>query len=173
MKYITLVCEKCGKKFDRQLKEYKRCKQKGFAIACNRSCGTALRNKKHSKGNPDNLLRGHPLDDLSPFRFIFGQIKNKSKKRGKDFSLTLVDLKEQWDKQKGVCPYTGYSLKFPCLSTHYVKRESNPYFASLDRIDSSKGYSKDNIEFVCVAVNYAKNGFTRSQMLEFFKQIHV
>lgn len=43
--------------------------------------------------------------------------------------------------------------------------------ASLDRIDSSKGYIKGNVEFVCYAINLAKNSFTRDEMKEFLKEV--
>lgn len=49
--------------------------------------------------------------------------------------------------------------------------EHSPYQASLDRIDSSKGYIEGNVEFVCLAVNYAKNGFSKEQMIEFFGKV--
>jgi hypothetical protein len=43
--------------------------------------------------------------------------------------------------------------------------------ASLDRIDSSKGYIEGNIEFVCLAINYAKNGFSKEETQNFIKMI--
>jgi hypothetical protein len=40
----------------------------------------------------------------------------------------------------------------------YTKIEKNPiYTASLDRIDSSKGYIKGNIRWVSRAINWMKN----------------
>lgn len=166
---VLLICENedCKKQFTRNRSEYNRCKRKGFAVSCSRSCGAVLRNRKHAKGNILNL-RVSTTDKFSPFRFIFNQIKNKSKIRGITFTITLTDLINQWDKQQGRCSYSNYQLQFPSNSTVYKKRESNPYFASLDRIDSSKGYEPDNIEFVCVVVNFAKNRFSRDQMVEFF-----
>jgi hypothetical protein len=45
----------------------------------------------------------------------------------------------------------------------------HPQLASLDRIDSSKGYIKGNIQFVSVIANYAKNEMTHDEMLYFCK----
>lgn len=45
------------------------------------------------------------------------------------------------------------------------------YLASLDRIDSSKGYTKDNVQWTSVSINHAKNGMSHSQMVEFIKLI--
>jgi hypothetical protein len=61
-----------------------------------------------------------------------------------------------------VCPYTGKKMS--------LGKETSPYSASLDRIDSSKGYMKGNVEFVCLAVNLAKQSFSREQMMTFFQE---
>lgn len=79
-------------------------------------------------------------------------------------------LKELWDNQNGICPYTGIKMLLPKTSTdffHSLKK------ASLDRIDSKKGYIKGNVEFVCSAINLAKNSFTREEMKEFLSEIVV
>jgi hypothetical protein len=39
--------------------------------------------------------------------------------------------------------------------------------ASVDRIDSSKGYTKDNIQFVCFMANIAKNKFSCDELINF------
>jgi hypothetical protein len=72
----------------------------------------------------------------------------------------LEDLKAQWDKQRGICPYSG--------KTMVLERRSLMHQASLDRIDSNKGYEIGNIQFVCLIMQYAKNGFSDAQVKEFF-----
>ena len=42
--------------------------------------------------------------------------------------------------------------------------------ASLDRIDSSKGYVEGNVEFVCCAINLAKNDFCKEAVVDFLNQ---
>lgn len=42
--------------------------------------------------------------------------------------------------------------------------------ASLDRIDSSKGYIEGNVEFVCSAINLAKNNFSKEAMVSFLQE---
>ena len=37
---------------------------------------------------------------------------------------------------------------------------------SVDRINSSKGYVKDNIQFISIAMNHLKNNMTHEQMIE-------
>lgn len=43
--------------------------------------------------------------------------------------------------------------------------------ASVDRIDSSKGYEKDNIQYVSRNINYAKGILSHQQMLDFINLI--
>jgi hypothetical protein len=169
---INLKCENCGREFERELSEFNRCRRKGFAVSCGRTCGAVLRNQKHSKGNLSNFkgLKRKP-DEFSPFRFLLNACKSKAKQRKINFNLSLEDIISQWTFQNGKCAYTNFELKFPSESTQYKKRPPNPLFASIDRIDSSKGYTKDNVEFVCISVNYAKNGFSKEQMISFFNKI--
>ena len=85
-------------------------------------------------------------------------------------NIDIVYLKELWNKQNGICPYTGIKMILP-KNTKENQSIHSPKKASLDRIDSSKEYTKENVEFVCCSVNYAKNSFTREEMKEFFEEI--
>lgn len=78
-------------------------------------------------------------------------------------------LLEVWNQQEGICPYTGVKLE---LKKHRNRGEKIPYQASVDRIDSSKGYVRGNIEFVSLIANYAKNSWDRQTVLDFIKTAH-
>lgn len=68
--------------------------------------------------------------------------------------------------QEGKCRYLGIPLILPY--TNYSHDKSNPiYVASLDRIDSSKGYIPGNIQFISMLLNFAKNKFEEKIILEF------
>ena len=84
-------------------------------------------------------------------------------------NITPEYLKEIWEKQNGVCPYTGIKMLLPESSSKYHKIKSLKK-ASLDRIDSSVGYRCGNVEFVCYAVNLGKNNHTKSEMEEFVRE---
>jgi hypothetical protein len=54
----------------------------------------------------------------------------------------------------------------------YGKIKKDPITsASLDRIDSSKGYIKGNIQWVSRAVNYMKNDMSENDLLRIFDLI--
>jgi hypothetical protein len=95
--------------------------------------------------------------DYSPFKTML----SRAKQRKKRFSLTLHDLYDQWQSQKGICPYTGWLLKLPKANEKLPK---TPDRASLDRIDSSLGYTPDNIQFVSLAIQYAKHNWSQSDV---------
>ena len=48
----------------------------------------------------------------------------------------------------------------------YRTQTVNPYNISVDRIDSSSGYTKDNIQLVTVAVNHMKWNMNEETFLE-------
>lgn len=98
------------------------------------------------------------LDEFSPFKQIFQNCKKNAKKKELEFGLDLLFLKKLWEDQNGQCAYTKKQMTF---GKHL------PTDMSLDRIDSEKGYIKGNVEWVCLFVNYGKNGFTKEQIVEF------
>ena len=56
-----------------------------------------------------------------------------------------------------------------CLSKKSI--EKSPNRASLDRIDSAKGYIKGNIQFVSLIVQYAKNDWNGKVIFEFAQAV--
>lgn len=102
------------------------------------------------------------------FKYLLRKIQSNSSR--KDCFLKIEDLKDIWEKQKGICPYTKIKLNLPVSSSN-----PNPYIsylmASVDRIDSKKPYIKENIQFVSRNINYAKNSLTHEQMLNFIDMI--
>ena len=108
-------------------------------------------------------------DKYSVFRKHFNRTKERNKKKNSSKQaskiLTLQDIKDQWEKQDGKCAYTGVQM------THVGKNKKSPRQASLDRIDSSKGYEKHNVQFVCLAINLAKLDFSDKDFREFLKDI--
>ena len=99
------------------------------------------------------------------FKYLLKCIKNKNR-INKKCNISLEDLEEVWKKQNGRCAYTKLQL---ILVTHSNPRKDIPKWklASVDRIDSSKGYEKDNIQFVSRTLNYAKNDMKHEEMIKF------
>lgn len=86
--------------------------------------------------------------------------------RNIDVSVTQQDISEIYDKQKGKCALTGIPIR---LSPFSKDRSSND--ASLDRIDNSKGYSKENLRWIHKDVNLMKNHFSDDRFKEVCKLV--
>lgn len=109
----------------------------------------------------------HPKENRE-FRVMFNSLKHGNNR--KECEITIEELKNVWEKQNGVCPYTKIKLTLPISSSN-----PNPdicyKMASVDRIDSSKNYTKDNIQFVSRNINYAKSNMSHESMMDFMKLI--
>lgn len=143
--FVQLTCVKCQASFSKEKKEYDRqVKRKGNCnFFCNRQCAGFLQESKPG----------------AHFQFILKACLASAKRKNLEFNLTKEYLKSLWEKQSGKCAYTGIQLEPP---TH--KYLQSPRKGSLDRIDSSKGYIKGNVEYVCVFVNLGKNGFSKESV---------
>lgn len=84
-------------------------------------------------------------------------IKNAKSRKEYLVSIDALYLQKVYENQKGLCAYT----KLPLLA---VGNQLNTM--SLDRIDSSKDYTEDNIQLVCVAINKMKLDMTEDRFIE-------
>ena len=90
------------------------------------------------------------------------QYANRAIRKGLEYDLTMDWLKDQLDK--GCCAATGIKFKL------YPKSSVlNPFLPSIDRIDSSRGYTKDNCQVVIVGFNTLKSDNTNEEILQFCK----
>ena len=172
MNTTKVQCATCHKFFDKPTNQYNRTERQGKRHFCSRSCSSTSNIdvlKPYWKFNKDKLIHKGPQDEYSPFRWHLRNIRRHCKQKNKEFAITLQDLKEQWDKQNGICIYTGLQM----INSPYVMNHQERAFnrASVDRIDSSKGYTKDNIHFVTMMANLAKNSWTEQQLLDFCKLV--
>tara|TARA_Y100000310_G_scaffold28972_1_gene27544 strand:- start:636 stop:1178 length:543 start_codon:yes stop_codon:yes gene_type:complete len=176
MKTISLECSSCGKSFERVLKEYRRTNVKGGRKPyCSLKC-SGKENYEHlkdtwwtSENNPRG--RGSCKDEYSPYREHMRRINNRVKDRGREVDVDKEYLKEVFEAQKGVCVYSGVKLEQPLSYTRQspVTKTSHLTTASVDRIDSSKGYIKGNVQFISIVCNHAKNGMSDKQMREWIE----
>lgn len=153
---IQLICEKCGKYFDRSKSEHDRNTRKGRKVFCSNKCSGNINKIPPEKSNRDAsyLNPANRQDEYSPFRF---HLRNAKRRIKKECDLTLAYLKELWEEQEGKCPFTGWSLKNMPNLTRENQLPLTPDRASLDRKDPSKGYTQGNVQFVSVMAQYAKH----------------
>ncbi len=73
-----------------------------------------------------------------------------SKHRGFENKLTVNDINEIYENQKGLC----FWFKVPLIPSHNSKHPQQP---SIDRLDRNKGYTKDNVVLTCYSANIGRN----------------
>ena len=96
----------------------------------------------------------------------WGNVRRGAKQRGHEFNLSIEEAWNLFKKQSGKCALSGVDLKF-CKSIREVKDTT----ASLDRIDSSKGYTIDNVQWVHKTVNLMKQGIDMNEFKWWIKMI--
>lgn len=97
---------------------------------------------------------------ISPEEMILMRARQNAKDRGYDFNLELCDI-----IIPKKCPY----LKI-ILLTNFEDRFSSDYY-TIDRVDSSKGYVKGNIQIISKKANLMKNNATKEELLTFAKNV--
>ena len=94
---------------------------------------------------------------------IWNKIVRTALKRGFKVEITKEQAYEMFLKQKKRCSLTQLRINFPENGTE--ERHRN-YTASLDRIDSKKHYTLDNIQWVHKHVNRMKNIFSQEYFIK-------
>ena len=88
----------------------------------------------------------------------YTRLRRSAEKRGYAFEVSIEYLWNLFQKQKQICAITG----------DYIP---NIKEASLDRIDSSKGYIEGNVQWVTYQANVSKHIMTMEQLYKFCKKV--
>tara|TARA_B110000467_G_C18098771_1_gene355981 strand:- start:22 stop:579 length:558 start_codon:yes stop_codon:yes gene_type:complete len=170
---VEIECSECNKVTQKRKAEINRQRKNGRKkFYCSRSCSgkgnknTHLLEWANSDENKSFIksMASNKKDEYTGFREYMRTInKRVIEGRFNSSDIDLSYLKEVWNNQSGKCVYT----KVPLI--HPERKSGNKnYQASLDRIDSSKGYIRGNIQFVSVTVNWLKNDCDENHLNEFF-----
>lgn len=89
---------------------------------------------------------------------LYSRLKQSAKKRNIPFDLTLSDMYQI--SFPLTCPILGIRLRW-----YWNKGHDDSY--SFDRIDSSIGYTFDNIQIISNKANRAKNNLTKEELKKF------
>lgn len=126
-----------------------------------RSCITCFNSGKDGENN--SSWRGHNKIPAS----WFTRFRNGAKKKGNCFEITLQDVWELFEEQNKKCALSGVSIDF----TRVGVGNRASYTASIDRIDSGKGYTRENVQLVHKNVNIMKNAFNQDYFVQTCKLI--
>lgn len=168
------ICTRCEK--EKELSEFHKLKQGKYGVCsyckdCKNELHTQHRlnnlekyagyskrrrlEKKEKSNNYDREYRNRYLRTIRGYTFkIFSSAKGRAKKKGLDFDLT-----SEWVLEKVtpmICEATGLKLEIG------ISKDCRclPLQPTLDRIDSFKGYTMDNVRVVCWWWNVMKQDWT-------------
>lgn len=168
---VKCVCERCNLSFERFAGEVNRKKKLKTPFYCSRECSAAASMHKtcwingwsYSKENAKHLQKqcSNRKDEYTPYKELLRRTKQRANRTN---NLDLPFIKEMWERQNGKCCILGHDLVLPQYNS---KVKNHNTLASIDRIDSKKGYTKDNVRIVCASINYAKNRFDDYHLFEF------
>ena len=94
----------------------------------------------------------------------FNRIKRGAQIRNIPFLLDATYLWDLFLKQSKKCALTG----IPIVITHSTRKKDT---ASLDRIDSTKGYTPENVQWVHKDINKMKHNLTQQRFLELCQKV--
>ncbi len=130
----------------------------------NFSCGC-----KHSMkilGSSNVNWDGH--GDISGM--YFAGFRCKARKHNIEFNITIEQIWNLYLEQDRKCALTGLPIDF--IQSQRLKiKNGTATTASLDRIDSTKGYTIDNVQWIHKDVNKMKNAFTQDRYIEICKLV--
>jgi len=100
---------------------------------------------------------------------FWANVKNGAKARNIPFEITVEYAWQLFLDQGQRCALTNATLIF-C-----GRKKSNPTrtrtTASLDRIDSTKGYTKDNVQWTLKKINMMKQSLSQKEFIELCKMV--
>lgn len=117
------------------------------------SCGCKFEMKKYGKNH--KLYRG--FEEISGQ--VFCDIKKQARSRGLEFNITIEYIWNLFINQDRKCALSGIKIRFGEKTGDGLRN------ASLDRIDSSKGYIESNVQWVHKWINIMKNDFDTKEFI--------
>ena|SRR3990167_864845 len=133
-----------------------------------RSCGclkhriSKHRISKHRIGSENPQWKGY--GEISG-RY-FKNLKKGAKRRKIEFLISVEEIWNLFLNQNRKCALSGKEIFFSLTRLRYKEQT-----ASLDRIDSNKGYTIDNIQWVHKDINQMKTNFKEDIFINYCKLI--
>ena len=141
----------CGKEMTQPASKFKR------LTGC-RSC--SVKDKPKPSGTASHVFKGHGKIGSK----YWSGVKRHARDRRLKFEISIEQGWDLFNKQGGRCAFTGEQLTFK-ISKGEIQT------ASLDRIDSTRGYTLDNVQWVHKTVNMMKRNLGNDEFLDWIKKI--
>jgi len=146
------ICNICGKTFTYKSSITPKC--------CSKEC--------RKKFDADYVrLRNNSSFEMKLANQVRG-IKSRCKKNSIEYDISSEFIINLFNKQEGKCYKSN--IKF-ILNNCNQSGGKSPWGPSIDRIDPNKGYTKDNVQLVCLMYNFCKGVWSDSEVINFVRHI--
>ena len=162
MRTVRCTCTNCNRTFEKPRFEYNRAVKTNKSFFCSRTCAGKYNRQNLRKGGRSTNKRKSGY--ANPFLYYL----RSCRRRDPNMNLSVEYLARIWEEQQGICPYSGIKL---ILNSHTRRNKDHRFTASLDRIDSSKGYIEGNVQFVSTLINFMKHTMSHEDTIEFLHLI--
>ena len=144
--------------------------ERNYAYNCECKCGNTAQIRRgnigiHYQPPCKNCDRGQKISK-SNLDYVWKKILWCAQSRKLDINIDLPYILFLLDKQKNICALSGMQINLEHMAT---KKRNNT--ASLDRIDSSKGYIEGNVQWVHKHINMMKQDYTTREFINYCKLV--
>jgi hypothetical protein len=151
-KTVPHVCTGCKRTYQAVLKEVVRAPKRGRDLYCSKTCRSFHTNRADPADKVALWLTEPWLQEA--YADAYRSARKGATGRGLSFDYSKEDFNAAIRECENRCTLTGIAFENSSSETSGDRRMFIP---SIDRIDSKKGYSKDNIRIVCSIANLGMN----------------
>lgn len=121
----------------------------------------------HKKNRPDlahyyRYREANMMDPQWRLNKLFRMAKSRATVKGREFTITLQDLLDLWEKQGGKCAVSGRAFELAFTDGD----GPHPDGLSLDRVDANIGYTAGNVRLVTYHINTALSKFGEDALMQ-------
>lgn len=150
-------CSTCGELLPADSEHFYRKKSGILSSEC-RNCfrqrSSRNQHARHHAGGVDYHLS-----------YIVRGVRQRARKNALECNIDAEFLKTLLEKQDGLCAISKIPRTFTKGQGHISTN------ASVDRVDSSKGYTRDNVQLVAHQVNTMKSNLSINELIEWCKLV--
>jgi hypothetical protein len=142
-------------------------------LNCRCGCGNKFKTTSHNILNNPNIscvdcgnkrtAKSHWTGEGNISGKFWSSIRCGARVRNLEFSITIEEAWNLFIEQDAKCALSGSNI---------IITSNNKNTASLDRIDSSKGYTKDNIQWVHKRLNWMKGNINEDEFINWCEKVY-
>jgi len=153
-----VTCAICKKEFSKENRAITRSLKVGAKNYCSRKCS-----------GTNSILSIYPKQTQDAMRYYTASIKKRATRKNMEMNIDLKYLNDLFKRQDGKCAISGVSIFIP--SDHLSRKNHGLNVASVDRIDNDLGYTKGNIQFTALGINFMRNTLSIAETKRFLNEI--